>query len=173
MNLADPLYSQPAARPYLNEVARQISLICDKLNYEASKDGEFWILVPKNDSIRAAAEAAPESVAYDLINYDYREYKGDLQAKRQILLRLLDDLEPKRDALKAANKELANELFKLANKYNIRHNNSGVGGKGNAEVEGITPEEQEEWYDTCRDLCAAAYLLLENRSQITTLKGAQ
>lgn len=145
-------------------IVRHINALADKIGYRLVYDGELWILVPRNDEIEAAAEVAPEGVGNDLFRYDYRGYKGDLGGKRKILASLASALEPRRAELNEAAKALTSDYFYLVNNLNIRHNNIDPAdpGRYNDWVAQMSPGELEGWYDTVRDMSAAAFLLLEH-----------
>ena len=144
-------------------IVRHINALADKIGYRFVHDGELWILVPRNDKIEAAAEVAPEGVGNDLFRYDYRGYKGDLEGKRTILSSLAATLEPTRAKLSGVAKAFTSDYFYLVNNLNIRHNNIDPAdpGKYNDWVAQMPPGELEGWYDTVRDMSAAAFLLLE------------
>lgn len=158
------------------EAMRHVDLIANKLHYERTEADGFVVLVSSNANIMAAAEIAPEGVEVDLITYDYRKYEGNLKAKRAILVRLLSALEPKRGALRAVSSKLEGDLSFIANNLNLRHNNLSPGDKNYKQaVAKMDTEELESWYDLCRDMCAAAFLLLaysEKRPDIDELGKA-
>ena len=144
-------------------IVRHINALADKIGYRFVHDGELWILVPRNDKIEAAAEVVPEGAGNDLFRYDYRGYKGDLEGKRTILSSLAATLEPTRAKLSGVAKAFTSDYFYLVNNLNIRHNNIDPAdpGKYNDWVAQMPPGELEGWYDTVRDMSAAAFLLLE------------
>lgn len=144
------------------QVMRHVVLLADKLNCVLMDDDGVMILVARNANAQAAAEVAPAEIGFDLVKYDYREYDGDLEGKRAILLRLIGYLEPNRKQLEALAKDATNDLFFIANNLNLRHNNTDPhnAGKYKQAVADMDDAELEGWYDLCRDLCAAAILLL-------------
>lgn len=157
------------------EVIEHIKRLANKLDYVFVDDADLNILVARNANVQAAAEVAPTQVGVDLIKYDYRQYDGDLAGKRAILLNLVGYLEPKRKELQALAKDATGDLFFIANNLNLRHNNTDPqdSGKYKQAVVDMNDAELERWYDLCRDLCAAAILLLEyeeNRPELTELK---
>lgn len=157
------------------EVIDHIEVLADQLDYVLVDDDDLRILVARNANVQAAAEVAPAEIAFDLVKYDYRGYDGDLEGKRAILLRLIGYLEPKRKQLEALAKDVTNDLFFIANNLNLRHNNTDPhnAGKYKQVVADMDVTELEGWYDLCRDLCAAAILLLgyeDKREELAEVK---
>ena len=145
------------------EVVRHIKTLADKIGYRFVWDRDLWVLVPMDEKIVAAAEVAPEAVGNDLFRYDYRGYKGDLEGKRRILASLASALEPRRAEMGNTAKVFTSDYFYLVNNLSIRHNNVNPAGSGkyNDWVARMPPDELEGWYDTVRNMSAAAFLLLE------------
>lgn len=159
------LNSLKATKKYCLSAADKI---CHKWVPKTKNGFTGQILVPANKDVERAAEVAPESVAYDLLGYDHRSLKGNLKAKRQILYSIFNDLEPNEALLKKLAPRPMNKLYDYANNYDLRHNNSTPEDKKfTPELAEISESELEEIYDTCRDLCAAAYLLLHNKEHYT------
>ena len=144
-------------------VCDHIEKLTDKIGYRFAENAGLWVLIPVNEQIEAAAEVAPEATGNDLFRYDYRRYKGDLDSKRTILTNLASTLEPRRAELNKASSAFTSDYFYLVNNFNIRHNNVDPAdpGKFKAWVAQMSPDELEDWYDTVRDMSAAAFLLLE------------
>lgn len=146
-----------------HDVCDHIEKLADKIGYRFAKDADLWVLIPVNEQIEAAAEVAPEAAGNDLFRYDYRRYKGDLDSKRTILMNLASTLEPRRAKLDKASSAFTSDYFYLVNNLNIRHNNIDPAnpGKFSDWVARMPPNKLEDWYDTVRDMSAAAFLLLE------------
>lgn len=155
------------------EVISHVELLAEKLNYMFVDLDGLFVLVPKNEGIAAAAEVAPDDgSATDLVTYDWRGYEGNIDAKRAILLRLLASLEPRKRELGRLSKSLETDLFFIANNLGIRHNNTNPNdpGKYKQVVAELDAHELERWYDFCRDMCAAAFLLLSYEKQQASLE---
>lgn len=146
------------------QVTTYIEAMAQKFDCEFKKDGDYFILLERNSEAWAAAEVAPEGVVDDLIGYSYRGLSGDLKAKREKLNNLILELEPKRGALSAISKSLSSDVFRIANNFNIRHNNISEdnGGKYNEKVASMSPVELEDQYDDLYRLCVAAFILLHH-----------
>lgn len=157
-------------------IRNHIDLLADKLGHRFVEDKGFLILVPVDDHVEAAAEVAPGAASVDLLRYDYRNLRGDLESKRKILGSLAAALEPNRSRLSSVAKSFTSDYFYLVNNLNIRHNNVDAAdpGKFRERVANMAPSELESWYDLIRDMSASAFLLLsyeEKASGIDSLKG--
>lgn len=157
-------------------VIGHVGKLMDKLHYVASEVDGLTVFVSRNPDIEAAAEVAPDDAGVDLIRYDYRRYERDVDAKRAILLRLIKELEPNRKKLEAIAGGPTKDLFFLANNLGIRHNNTDPRDAAKYKVAVAEMDEREliRWYDLCRDLCAASFLMLacdESRDDLHALKG--
>lgn len=141
---------------------KHIRAICNKISYQESEVKGIFVLVTRNDLINASAECSPAEVAIDLITFDYRRYKGDLDRKRQYLSKFARELEPKRECLEALSKRLTSDFFYLVNSLNIRHNNASEDSKKYFEPLGsMSDHELESWYDTLRNMAASLFLLVD------------
>ncbi|MBR3225761.1 MAG: hypothetical protein IKF78_10635 [Atopobiaceae bacterium] len=156
-------------------VLEHINTLVDKLGYTDTRDDGFVVFVPRDENIVAAAKVAPTHVAQDMLRYGYRGFEGDLGEKKSMLVRMLGEIEPKRKELERLSKSLATDLFYIANNFNLRHNNIDPSdrGKYRPHIAEMGENELEGWYDVCRDLCAASFLLLdysERKSELDELK---
>ena len=84
--------------------------------------------------------------------------KGDLVAKRKMLVLMADWIEPKEKELAEVDKRLKTNLFSNLNNFNIRHNNSD-------KTAHLTDAELEEIYDDTYQLWLLAVLTLDNRER--------
>lgn len=144
-------------------VIEHIYTLVDMLGYTDAKDDRLVIFVPRDENIIAAAKVAPLRAAEDMMRYDHRELKGNLEKKKSMLVRMLGEIEPKRKELEKISKTLSSDLFFIANNFNLRHNNTDPSnpGKYRPHIVEMSDAELEDWYDVCRDLCAASFLLLD------------
>ena len=89
--------------------------------------------------------------------------RGNVEGKKEILLKYASLLEPKEKILLSINSSLKKDLFYLFNNLNIRHNNIDCNDKGNYKkyVSEMPPEQIEEWYDETYQMCLLAFLEIE------------
>ena len=93
--------------------------------------------------------------------------KGNLQEKKNIILKLAELLEAKRSELSIVDKDFSSDLFYLFNNLNLRHNNiePSIKGKFKQAVADMSSEELEYWYDETYQMCLLAFLRLEQADQ--------
>lgn len=130
-----------------------------------TEDKDYFIVVENKAEVTAAAEIMPTAtLSFDVIKYNHRSLKGEVAAKRAILVSLGAELEPKRKILQGINKQLSEDIFFMLNNMNVRHNNCAASdpGKYKEYVSKMTPEQLEEWYDELYQMMLLAFLLLDN-----------
>lgn len=91
-----------------------------------AEEDDFTVFVPK-DSVAIAVskpELIPENVSYRILAYNHHSMNGYLERKRQTLIILADQLEPKRRALEEIDRQFASNLFYAFNNFHVRHNNT-------------------------------------------------
>lgn len=144
----------------------QINQVIEKIGYMYANEDGLTIFVEKCPAAIAVAESPliPENLSYRLISYHHYAMKGNLDAKKAVLLQLASILEAKRGDLKKVDRVLENDLFYIFNNLNIRHNNTNLEdrGKYRAYVAQMPVEELEKWYDETYQMCLLAFLQLEN-----------
>lgn len=76
----------------------QIDRVMDSIGYMRSEMNGFTIYVARSAPAVAVAESEliPEEISYKVISYNHYSMKGNLQEKKNTILRLADLLEPKR-----------------------------------------------------------------------------
>lgn len=156
----------------------QIQRVIEAIGYMQSNQDGFVIFVEKSPEAIAVAESEliPDKLSYKIIAYNHYAMKGNIEAKKAVLLQLASILEGKRDVLKAADGTLERNLFYLFNNLNIRHNNidSNDSAKYKQYVAHMPQEEIEEWYDEIYRMCLLAFLQIEHfdrRNKLNTLKN--
>ena len=128
-----------------------------------SSDDGFTIFVEKNQAAISVSEIVPKEISYKVISYNHHTYKGDLESKREILVKLAYVLEPKESALASIDNQFKSDLFYLLNTLGLRHNNLDPEGKQyKAFVANMTKEELEHWYDETYQMCLLAFLRIEH-----------
>ncbi len=146
---------------FINHIQR----IIEAISYTQSNENGLVIFVENSPAAISVAESdlIPQALSYKLISYNHHSMKGNLQEKKNIILRLADLLEPKRKDLDKADKTLSNDLFYLFNNLNLRHNNidSASKGKYKQAIAEMDQEQLETWYDETYQMCLLAFMSLE------------
>lgn len=77
-----------------------------------NQDG-FVIYVEKSPAAFSVAEneEIPKEISYKLISYNHHSMKGNLQEKKNIILKLAELLEAKRSELSIVDKDFSSDLF--------------------------------------------------------------
>lgn len=157
------------------EAARKNTVtLLEYCNHEAKyfKKLEKVLVVQKNAQATSVAEMLDNELSYSVLSYNHFLLKGDIAKKKDILLALANDLEPKESQIESLNSKLSTQIFALFNNLNIRHNNKDEKNKKNYKenVAKMKKSELEKWYDDLYQMILLAYLLLDNveRSQRVT-----
>jgi hypothetical protein len=136
---------------------------------------EKRIIIEKNPAATAAAEISKRDIAVKIMQYNHYLLKGDINTKKDIILALAGDIEPKEKELKIIDETIKNNLFFLLNNLNLRHNNIEPEDKNyKAIVANMTQTELESWYDETYQLILLSKLLLDNSERskkITALRA--
>lgn len=145
-------------------------------NYKAEyfPEREQLIVIEDKPEVTAVAEIVEEEIAYKVLRYNHYMMKGDLQGKKEILIAIGADLEPKRSDIKAVDKTLEDGIFYILNNLDLRHNNKVVGDKNYKQaVVDMDDATLENWYDELYQMMLLAYLQLdqvERKDRVENLK---
>lgn len=148
--------------------------VLESLNYKTyyDKGKEQILVIEDKPEVTAVAEIAPEPIALDVIKYNNHTLKGNIELKKKILLAMGVDLEAKRKQLKTINSTLEDNIFRMLNEFNLRHNN--INPQDNkcyhADVAALSSRQLEEWYDELYQMILLAYLTLDNIKRINKIK---
>ncbi|MEL7658087.1 MAG: hypothetical protein AAGU75_19510, partial [Bacillota bacterium] len=138
------------------------------------KEKEQAIVYEKDPAVTAVAEISDQETAFQIVQYNHHTHKGNILAKKSILLHLASELEPKRSILNSINKAFTDDIFILLNNLNLRHNNCDPHSKEYKQYIKEMPEDTiEEWYDELYQMILLAKLELdhlERKSKIAELK---
>lgn len=140
----------------------------ESLNYTVSKmSDDQYIIVQKDAAVSEVVELVEPTIADSILEYNHYVLKGDLEKKKNILVKIANALEPQKSEIKAINYQLFKDYFYLINNMDIRHNNcdSSDTSNYNAYFDKLTIEEKEEWYDEIYQMSLLIFLLLENRNR--------
>ena len=139
-------------------VYNQINIVINTCGYSLEHINDRLIVVEDNVFANEAAQAVSEFAdvkgALSILEYNHFSNKGDIDRKKEKIIKIASLLEPWRDDLNNHiefkdvlklgnnNKVLAVEkLFRMFNKLNIRHNNE------EQMLTGLSNQEIESWYD--------------------------
>ncbi len=143
-----------------------------KYNHKAYDCDDRILVIEDKPEVTAVAEIVEHSLAIDVIRYNHHSLKGELDAKKSILLALGTELEPRRRELQALNKQLSEDVFFMLNNVNLRHNNCNESdaSKYKETVAQMTSDQLEEWYDELYQMMLLAILLLDNVDRTKKVK---
>lgn len=134
-----------------------------KYNHKAYNCDDRILVIEDKPEVTAVSEIVEQNLAVDVIRYNHRSIKGDLEGKREILVKLAYVLEPKESALSGIDNQFKSDLFYLLNTLGLRHNNLDPEGKQyKAFVANMAEEELEHWYDETYQMCLLAFLRIEH-----------
>lgn len=137
-----------------------------------SEEQECVFVVEDKPEVTAAAEIMPTpTLAVDIIKYNHRSLKGEIEQKKKILLAMGAELEAKRKKLHTINAVLENDIFFMLNNLNIRHNNKNKGDRNYKEyVAKMRKDRLEKWYDELYQMILLAFLLMDNTKRADRVK---
>lgn len=156
----------------INEIKRLVNYDLNSLNHEIRKVDDKYLIVQKDAAVSEVVELVEPTIADSILEYNHYVLKGDLEKKKNILIKIAASLEPKKSVIKGINNQLCNDYFYLINNMNIRHNNCDKTDKEkyNEKFDILKSEEKEEWYDNIFQMSLLIYLLLENKKNSSKIK---
>ena len=141
----------------------QIMTVIETIGYMSAYEDGFTIFVEKSPAAISVAELMSEGMSYKVISYNHHSMKGNLDAKKNTLLKFADMLEPRRPELKQIDSGFESDLFYAFNNFNIRHNNvDPTGKKYKKPIGDLTEDQLEQWYDEVYQMSLLAFLRLEH-----------
>lgn len=139
--------------------------IIEKIGYHSIYDDQngVTIFVPKSQNVISVSEILPDPLSYTVIEYNHYRMKGDLEGKKDILLKLGHLIEPQKKELQSINQSLATTIFFMLNNLNIRHNNVQKDSPSYKEITAMMDNAVlEDWYDELYQLLLLAFLEMDN-----------
>lgn len=137
-----------------------------------NEEKECVLVVEDKPEVTAAAEIMPTpTLAVDVVKYNHRSLRGEIEQKKKILLAMGAELEAKRKRLHTINSALENDIFFMLNNLNIRHNNKSKGDKNYKEyIAKMRKDRLEKWYDELYQMILIAFLLMDNAKRADKVK---
>ncbi len=143
-------------------------------NYKAFyfSDKEQCIITEDSPQVTAAAEASEPSVALEIVRYNHRQMRGDIEKKKAVIKMLFDHLEGRKREITAINTSLYDCISGGLNNLNIRHNNINPANKATYKkaVAEMPAEELEKHYDDLYQLILLAILEMDNVQRKSDMK---
>lgn len=160
----------------INEIKRLVNYDLNLINHEFRKIDDKYIIVQKDAAVSEVVEIIEHDLANSVFEYNHYVLKGDLEKKKNILIKIANSLEPKKDEIKKIQYHLYKDYFYLINNMDIRHNNCDSSDEKNYNeyFDMLSIEEKEGWYDEIYQMSLLIYLLLENKeraSRVTFIKN--
>ena len=140
----------------LIDIIEHIRECMEDIGYELVEKDSIVIYVEKNSAAISVAEIVGEDLSYSILEYNHHRLKGDLISKKNILMKMAEDIEIERKELNNINKSFTSDLFQLMNKF-IRHNNSD-----NIYISQMSDSELEKVYDEIYQMWLLAKMKLEH-----------
>lgn len=144
---------------------QQIHTVIERIGYTEVYNGTITVFVEKDPAAISvsASKLLPAAISYKVLSYNHHSLKGKIEDKKDILLKLIDLLEPRKKELAGIDSNFKRDLFNAFNNLNLRHNNTTPGSdcyhKYVADMENA---ELEKWYDEIYQMCLLAFLRLEH-----------
>lgn len=134
-------------------------------------DLEQLIVVEDKPEATAVAEIVDKEVSRKVLRYNHFTLKGDLKAKKEILVALGSELESKRKQLHGIDSSLESDIFYMLNNMDLRHNNRAHESKYYKKtVEEMDEGALENWYDELYQMILLAYLRMEQEDRAVKVK---
>lgn len=149
-------------------INQQIKVSIEKMGYMPLEQDNLISYVPKNASAITVAEIIEDDdLSYNTIFYNHHSLSGDIEGKKEILLKFANLYESRKSEAKGVCDKLSENLGYAFNTFNIRHNNIGPASKSYQEFFAKLPNsEQEELYDDTYQLCLEFFIALDNKDKI-------
>ncbi|MDW7657612.1 MAG: hypothetical protein SCM11_10620 [Bacillota bacterium] len=140
-----------------------IEALMDQLSVQAVNVGkDKYIVVSSNDEAVAIAENEfDQSKSVAVLKFNHFKVSGDLEAKRQILMKLYHDFDAGQQREKGT---AADDFCYIMNSANIRHNNSER--NGHSITDGMSPDQIENVYNCAYRLYLKAKFDIEYMNEL-------
>lgn len=149
-------------------INQQINLAIEKMNFMEISQNNLISYVTKNTTAITAAEIIEnDDLSYNTIFYNHHSLSGDLEGKKEILLKFANLYESRKSEAKGVCDKVSENLSFAFNNFNIRHNNIDPSSKSYQEFFAkLSDSEKEELYDDTYQLCLEFFIALDNKNII-------
>ncbi len=149
-------------------IQEQICTAIEKMNFMEIQHNNLISYVPRNASAITVAEIIEDDdLSYKTIFYNHHSLFGDIEGKKEILLKFANLYESRKSEAKGVCDKLSENLGFAFNNFNIRHNNIDPSSKSYQEFFAkLSNPEKEELYDNTYQLCLEFFIALDNKDKI-------
>lgn len=149
-------------------INQQIEVSVEKMGYMPLEQDNLISYVPKNAfAITVAEIIEDDDLSYNTIFYNHHSLSGDLDGKKEILLKFANLYESRKSEAKGVCDKVSENLRYAFNNFNIRHNNIDPASKSYQEFFAkLSEPEKEELYDDTYQLCLEFFIALDNKDKI-------
>lgn len=149
-------------------IQEQICTAIEKMEFMEIKQGNLIAYVPKNATAITVAEILEDDdLSYKTIFYNHHSLSGDIEGKKEILLKFANLYESRKSEAKGVCDKVSENLSFAFNNFNIRHNNIDPSSKSYQEFFAkLSNSEKEELYDDTYQLCLEFFIALDNKDKI-------
>lgn len=149
-----------------NHLKDIMDTVLEQYNHTAhlNSNDEYVLIVEDKPEVTAVSEILPDQLALNVIKYNHRQLKGNIELKKSILISFGHQMESQRSNLEKNNKWLSEDIFFMLNNMNLRHNNIDESNKTKYKkyVAKMSDNELEKWYDELYQMILLAFLTLDN-----------
>ena len=149
-------------------IQEQIGTAIERMEFMEIYQGNLISYVPKNTSAITVAEIIDDDdSSYKILFYNHHSLSGDIEGKKEILLKLANLFESRKSEAKGVCDKVSENLRFAFNNFNIRHNNIDPSSKSYQEFFAkLSDSEKEELYDDTYQLCLEFFITLDNKDKI-------
>ncbi len=149
-------------------IKEQINTCITKMNFMKIISEDKILYVPKDASAIAVAEIIEDDdLSYKTIFYNHHSLSGDIEGKKEILLKFANLYESRKSEAKGVCDKVSDNLSYAFNNFNIRHNNIDPSSpKFKDFFAKFSNDEVEELYNDTYQLCLEFFISLDNKDKI-------
>lgn len=152
--------------------AERIKILMETIDFRRNDTADWVFYLPNTPEAIVVAESGLllEKDAYQLLTF----FRHSSRDKKDILMQVARTLEGYEKILAEFNSGFEDNLRKLLNNVDIRHNNIAETSKNFKQVvASMSDSDIEAWYDDVYDMCLLSFMIIKysrNKSEIKDLK---